>query len=87
MPKKGSAERVAMQMTKVIQKKDIQEKLLDHRTTPPFLTVMILGCSVPQTVSLYTMIWNDLLSDNTFLMFDITYGWIALLVTMEGAAA
>ena len=87
IPKKGSKERIAMQRAKIEQKKQIEKAALDDRATPPFLSAILIGCGIPQTFSIYSMIWNDLLSDNTFLIFDVTYSWIAILVAMEGGAA
>ena len=86
MPKRGSQEHIKMQTERKEQKKTIEESKLDSRSTPHFLTITYILCSIPQSISLYMMIWNDNLSDNFFTMFDLTSGWITLLLTMEGAA-
>jgi hypothetical protein len=86
LPKKGSPQRVAMQQQRVAQQKELKKQSEDDRVTPPWATGVFVALGVPQSVALYSMIWNDLLSDNFFYTFDLTFNWIALLVTMEGAA-
>ena len=86
LPKKGTPERIALQNKMLQQKREHERKDEDDRDTPPFAAALFVAWGLPQTFALYSMIWNDTLSDNFFLMFDVTYGWLALLATFEGAA-
>ena len=86
LPKKGSPERISMQKEYQQMKKEHVRRTTDDSLTPPGVSMLLLASSLPQTAALYSMIWNDVLSDNFFLMFDISFGWIAILASIEGAA-
>ena len=70
----------------IIRKKETKLKNTLVEMTPRFISAMLFGCAVPQTILLYKMIWSDPCSDTFFQAFELSMGWIAALSALEGAA-
>ena len=91
IPKKNSPEWRALQAERYARKKaQVGEKgdgdMLGGELTPLFVSSMIFGAAVPQSLASYTMIWNDPCSDAFLQCAEMAIGWIATINALEGAA-
>ena len=61
-------------------------QMLGDEQTPLFVSLMIFGAAVPQSLMAYSMVWADPCSDAFLQCAEMAVGWIATINALEGAA-
>ena len=54
--------------------------------TPRFVSMLIFGAAAPHAALMYPMLWADPLSDEFFRLFELGFGWVTVLNTLESSA-
>jgi len=61
-------------------------QMLGGELTPIFVSAMLFGAAVPQSLMGYAMVWSDPCSDVFLQCAEMAIGWIASINALEGAA-